>query len=148
MKNNKTQYQVQPAKLGRRIGALIYDSLILLAILLFASVPIVFLAPSNINISHSFIYRGYLLLITIIFYHICWHQSGQTLGMRSWKIKLINLDDNKPISFIQSTIRVLTAIPAFLFFGLGYFMLYFNKQHATLHDLASGTLLVRRAIKS
>lgn len=147
MKNKKIQYHLQPAKLGRRIGALTYDSLILLAILLFASVPIVLLAPSNINISHSFAYRGYLLLVTIIFYHICWHQSGQTLGMRAWKIRLIS-NDNKPISFTQSAIRVLTAIPAFLFFGLGYFMLYFNKQRATLHDLASGTLLVRKTVKS
>lgn len=124
------------------IGAMIYDLLILLAILLCVSVLPVILSRPNFNISHSNIYRTYLACITILFYYFCWRKSGQTLGMKAWGIKLISLD-GKPVSLLQSAIRVLTAVPSFFIFGLGYLWMFFNKDKLTFHDLASQTTIVK-----
>ena len=75
------------------------------------------------------------------FYIWFWTQSGQTLGMIAWRIKVETLDENL-ISFQQGVIRYATAWPAFFLFGLGYLWLYVDSNGDAAHDKLSRTKVV------
>lgn len=138
-------------KLGRILAILLYDSLIILALLI-AAICVLFVSLSVINIPtpepNNIYFRVYLLGIILSYYHICWAYmaNGQTIGMKAWKVKLINTkaqyNKKNHISNLyvsQSILRLLGGLISLLCFGLGYLVMYFNKQHKTLSDLISDT---------
>ena len=78
------------------------------------------------------------LMIIMTFFVIFWHKSGQTLGMQAWRIKLVD-DLGKPASIKQAYIRCIAACFSFLFFGVGYWWIFFHPQGRSWHDILSKT---------
>ena len=67
---------------------------------------------------------------------------GQTPGNKAYELKVVNLKTGKLIGFFRALFRFV----AFLFTAttlLGLFMPYFRKDKCTLHDLMSGSMVVR-----
>ncbi|MDH5184728.1 MAG: RDD family protein, partial [Gammaproteobacteria bacterium] len=83
------------ASVLKRLYALIYDGLLLIAIdMVFVLLPASFLITFKEMDTHS---SGYVatiiaatLLVHYLFYTWFWTHGGQTLGMRAWKLKLIS----------------------------------------------------------
>jgi uncharacterized RDD family membrane protein YckC len=77
----------------RRIAALVYDSLLLLAVLFLGTVALLpltggeSLTPDHIG-AWALAYRGFVVLLVIVFFGVFWTRRGQTLGMMSWKIRI------------------------------------------------------------
>ncbi len=76
--------------------------------------------------------------VALGFYVFFWKKSGQTLGMRAWKLKLENRT-GQPLGIGQLLIRCIVALLSFAFFGLGYWYMFFNANRDTLHDRLSKT---------
>lgn len=73
----------------RYLGSLFYDVLILIT-LFFTFTAIVLIFRDGVAISpHTFWYQFSLFLLTYAYYAASYKHSGQTIGMRAWKIKLI-----------------------------------------------------------
>jgi uncharacterized RDD family membrane protein YckC len=151
MNSSNSTPTVKSVKVGRLLAILLYDSIVLMAILVMA-VNLLFFICLVINVNqptpHSIGFRLYLASIIIGYYHICWAymQHGQTIGMKAWKVQLINNKITSTPSIIttritlpQTFLRMAGGILGFLGFGFGYLMLYFNKQNKTLADLVSQT---------
>lgn len=125
------------------IISLIYDSLILLAITWIATIPILFLTAGEAIPAtgwQHWLYLAYLLLVIYIFVAWSWVKGGQTIGMRSWRIKVVN-DDSTAMTWFSSLKRFLAAILSWLTFGLGY-LLILRTPYRSLHDRLSKTHLV------
>lgn len=75
------------------------------------------------------------------FYLWFWVRSGQTLGMMSWRIKLVDQDYGL-VSPARGLLRFVLAWPSFLFLGLGYLWLFVDRDGDALHDRLSGTRVV------
>ncbi len=73
------------------------------------------------------------------FYSGFWHKAGQTLGMKVWKIQVINEYGYNP-SWQISFLRLTFAILSLACFGLGYFWRLFTPY--TWHDRLSQTRVV------
>ncbi len=139
------------AGLTRRMAALLYDSFLVFAIwMLLGYLLQLFPGVENARIINgqlvTNLYVDYFLfslmfLSAAAFYCWFWLKSGQTLGMLAWRLRLKSIS-NYDLTLRQVFIRWLMAWPSFLFFGLGYFWLFFNKNGGTLHDLISGTKVV------
>ena len=86
----------------------LYDLLLLFSILFFLSFPFV-LYFDNQSFGDNIIYRIYLGIIIISYYTYFWKTHGQTLGMKSWKVYIIN-NNNGEITFKQCIIRILFAL--------------------------------------
>lgn len=130
-----------PCSLLRRLMAILYDSMLLAALLLLASLlalPLVGDSPSTLT---RLFFQLYLLLITFAFYTWFWSHGGQTLGMTAWRIRLQNSRPG-PLSLWQLLLRFLVAIPSWLFLGLGFLWSLWEKDKRTWHDLYSMTELV------
>ena len=92
--------------------------------------------------SGNIFYVIYLLLIAYVYFGWQWTHGGQTLGMRTWKVKLIS-DSRNSIDWKKATIRFGLSILSWLLLGGGFLWALFNKDHKTLHDRLSATRLIR-----
>lgn len=129
----------------RRLMALIYDGFLLLGICFGYGVIVLLLrkaigddtltAPGKIE--GGFILAG-LWGCFSLFYIWCWRKSGQTLGMKSWRIKLTSNCGATP-SLQQCWRRCLVAPPLILFGGIGYWWCLFDREGSSLQDRLTGT---------
>ena len=136
---NKIQTYGTPTGIPRRLAAFIYDSLLLLSLWI---VTLLIWIPIKGEATYGLFVQLVLLLEVIAFYVYCWVQTGQTLGMRAWKIKIVNIEGQNP-TLNQSVVRLI-AIPFSLsIFGLGFLWFYFSATQQTWHDRVSHTLTVK-----
>lgn len=124
----------------RRLAAMFYDALLLSALLFIASLPLTLLSGGAIH-SGTVSYQFYLL--TIIFIYLGWHwtHGGQTLGMKSWRLRVMN-PDGTTLNWQQALLRFLGAVVSTAVLGLGHLWLLIDAERLTWHDRWSGTRLV------
>ena len=133
----------------RRFAAMVYDSLLIMAIsILYGAV----MAGINVAIKGVpatgeritwgifgvVVFVGWMVTIGVFFCYF-WHKSGQTLGMKTWRIKIVNHNTLDCPSYAQCINRLLCALVSLCFFGIGYLLMYTNTEHQTLHDKISKT---------
>jgi len=135
----------------RRIGAILYDILLLAAVIMVAT-AIALLAVALIaatpfysipaEADHASVLNGnpwyFLWMVSVIlwFYVWFWVRGGQTLGMRTWRMRIQN-SDGTPITPKQGFIRCF-----FSFLGLGNFLVIVRKDNLALQDLIAGCEVV------
>lgn len=141
-----TDFKPVPAHPLRLMGAMIYDALLVLALLLLGSLPWVVArgqqASGELNFEPVGIaYQGYLILLIAGYFVVCWCMKGQTLGMKSWRLRVIS-QDGGAVSVGQAVRRVISAPLAWLPLGLGVLWQYLDNDGLMWHDSLSGTRIV------
>lgn len=134
------------AGFGRRFAALIYDALLLTALLvIFTTASVLLLARSAIVPENAglwaYVYRAALLAIIVAYYVINWTRSGQTLGMRAWHLRAVD-PQGKRMSMRAALLRYLYSVLAWAPAALGVLWLYLDPEHLAIHDRLSGTRVV------
>jgi len=132
----------KPAGLFKRLAALLYDSLLLLALWFIATAILLPLNGGEAFGPNNPLLTTYLLFISFFFYGWFWRHGGQTLGMRAWRLQLHNLRPG-PISWWQVLLRFMVALPSGLLFGLGYLWILVDRKHLSWHDRYSETTVVQ-----
>lgn len=128
-----------PAGIVRRLGALLYDGLLIIAIWMGTLFPwVIFNDGEAVT---GLLVQVILLLEVAGFYLYFWSRQGQTLGMTAWRIKLVDVSGNPPV-FRQLLLRLLTAPLSVLSCGIGYLWFYVGERRQTWHDQLSGTMVV------
>lgn len=130
------------AGLWRRLAALFYDSLLLLAVWFIATALLLPFTGGEAIESNNSLLPTYLLFISFFFYGWFWMHGGQTLGMRSWRLQLQSLRPGQ-LSWLQCLLRFLVAMPAGLLLGLGYLWMLIDKEKLSWHDRFSETRIVQ-----
>jgi uncharacterized RDD family membrane protein YckC len=128
-----------PASFWRRLGAMVYDSLILLGVLFLAGIPLVFIEDSvRTGFWVQSVIRGYLLLACFAYFAASWRRGGQTVGMRAWGLRLLDDSGSRP-SWRAVSIRFVMCLISWLPLGAGYLWILLDSRRRALHDIASGT---------
>lgn len=83
----------------------------------------------------------YILVPLVIVQTIFMYHTGQTPGYRAYNIKLIDENTKRKPSLFIILFRNLSAILS-LFTLIGWTLMFFRKDHKTLHDLLSATTVV------
>lgn len=136
--NSSLYEQCPSANLWRQFAAMFYDSLLIIAILFVATaITLIFNEGEAIEASHF--YNLFLLLLIFIFYSWFWTRSGQTLGMRVWKIRIISDFGGNP-GWASCFLRLIFALISILCLGLGYWWRLFKPY--TWHDHVSQTRII------
>ena len=94
-------------------------------------------APSWLILTHA-------VVIIWAYFVWFWCHGGQTLAMRTWKIRLVSAQGDAPPSLLQATTRFLLCWPSLLFFGAGIFWALLDNDRQFLHDRIVGTRLVMK----
>ena len=129
----------QPAGILRRLGALFYDSLLVLALLFIAMAILTPFVDKAVIKAYQPLFFSYLLLVSFLFFGWFWTRGGQTLGMRAWKIR-VETGNGDNISWKQSVIRFLVAL---LTLGIGMLWALFDREKLTLYDRLGQTRVTR-----
>lgn len=131
----------QPTTLPRRLGAILYDSLLLFSALVAGTFLWLPFNGGEAVQPHNILYKLYLLGVSFVYFGWQWTRGGHTLGMRSWRVRVENEAGGR-ISWGQAAIRFLMAIISWLAAGLGFLWSLFDRKRRCWHDLASHTRLV------
>ena len=91
---------------------------------------------------HKMLGWVYILLPLVIVQTLFMWKTGQTPGYRAYNLSLIDSHTGKRPSLFMIIFRNLSAILS-LFTFFGWFMMFFRKDHKTLHDLLTATSVVK-----
>lgn len=128
----------------RLIGSVIYDGLVIMGILMIAgamALPVNQWITGDTSDGSYLLYQVYLLVVVLSYFLYFWKKSGQTVGMKAWRIKLISREDS-PLTVKQLLLRLVVAIPAYLLLFLGVLWQYWDKDQLNWQDRASKTKIV------
>ncbi|HEY9147061.1 MAG TPA: RDD family protein [Thiobacillus sp.] len=128
------------APLWKRLAALFYDGLLLFALLMLA-IAAAFALKGGVVDAHHPLFRLYLLMVTGLFFCGFWVAGGQTLGMRSWRLR-VQRRDGRPLGWWQALGRFLLALPSVGLGGIGLWWLLVDRDGLALHDRLSGSRVV------
>lgn len=139
--------------LPRIIAAMGYDGLLLAALSIAYGALVVVLrvvivgqpeAGQRIHwdlVSGTLVTFGWLGVL-VSFYLYFWHKFGQTLGMKTWRIQVIDSQTCQPPSYAQCGKRALGALLSLVLLGFGYWCQLIHPKGRLLHDVLSGTQLI------
>ena len=137
-----------PASFLRRIGAIFYDSMLVVSFLFVVGMLSMKAMMYVLNLDNvpagSLAAKGffvYLVILAYVFFAWFWIHGGQTLGMRAWKIKLIR-QDGMTISWVQAFFRFCYSIVSWVPLAAGYLWVLVDKDKQAWHDKASRSYLI------
>lgn len=121
------------------VFALVYDFILLLAVWFFAAIPVVLWQGGSLETKPfaTLALQIYLLGITYIYLSYFWTQSGQTPGLRTWKLQL-QREDGYLLTRHNANVRFMWSV---LLFGVALVGLLFGKKQL-LHDQLAKTRIV------
>jgi uncharacterized RDD family membrane protein YckC len=128
------------APLSRRLGAMLYDGLLVLALMMFATVPFVIVRGGESVEPGDPYYRLAMLIIAWLFFAGFWSRSGRTLGLQAWRLRIETSAGERP-GFGVASLRFLAALISWLPLGLGFWWQLWDKDALSWHDRLSGTRL-------
>jgi len=132
--------EFQSAGLFRRLAAILYDSLLIIAMWLITTLLLVAFINDGAALQGPLFQFG-LYFEACLFYSYFWRLRGQTLGMQVWKIKLVS-PSLQTLSWQECFARLFFALVSVSMLGLGFIWMLFDPDRLTWHDRASGTRVV------
>jgi uncharacterized RDD family membrane protein YckC len=134
---------------GRRVAALVYDAFLLAALLMVFTAGALFFTHGAAIVPAAagawvYVYRAGLVLVIAGYYVLNWLRSGQTLGMRAWRIRAVTAS-GAALSVQPALLRVCFGLLAWAPAALGVLWLYLDPDHLALHDRLSKTRIIRLA---
>jgi len=133
------QGPAQNAGVFKRLAAMVYDLMLIVAS--WMVVGGIMLALNGNEIISIPVLPLLLPIVIILFYLYFWLKTGQTLGMQTWRIRLVSAR-NQPLTIRQCIIRLLFATLSFSCAGLGYFWIWLDPARLAWHDRLSGTRVI------
>lgn len=127
--------------LGRRLLCLIYETLLLTAVILMAGGMATALAQTAGMAQPRTLTRIIVAFVCVGYYAIQWQRRGQTLPMKTWRISLETASGGR-ISPLQTLLRMTLATIGYLAMGITILWALIDRDRQFLHDRLSGTRLV------
>jgi len=131
----------QAPSLGRRLASALYDGLLVCAVLLVMAFPCIGLTQGMEPASAKTVLQVYLLLVAGCYFTIFWHK-GQTLAMKTWRIRIESTLGGAP-HWRQAWLRYLLACLNLALLGLGWWSAWISPDRQFLHDRLAGTRLIQ-----
>jgi uncharacterized RDD family membrane protein YckC len=131
-----------PAPFLVRIAAMIYESLLVVAVVFVASFLIIPVVGELKAPWQRHLFQIYILGVLFAYFAAFWLRSGQTLAMKTWRIRLVTVDGGR-LTLKQAGLRFVLALLGLLLAGAGFWWALFDRDRQFLHDRLAGTRLIR-----
>lgn len=132
----------QAPGLPRRLASMLYETLLLTAV-----ITVCVLLPQTLYAMHagtsapSWLLLLHLMTVLAVYFVGFWH-LGQTLAMKTWKIRLIEADSGGSVKVSRAALRHLLAWFSFGLGGAGILWSLLDRDGQFLHDRLAGTRLI------
>ena len=124
----------------RRLAALVYDALLLFAVLFAATIPVLLVTGGQALDPNQPAFTAWLLGVSYLYLGWCWTRSGQTLGMRAWRMQ-VRTRHGARLGWGRALARFAAALVSIGAAGIGLLWVAFDRDRLSLHDRLSGTVL-------
>lgn len=136
-----------PASLWLRIAAGIYDLFPLVALWMLTAGAALLIVHGDVDPAHPslgwrFGLQIALFAVTAAYFVISWARGGQTIGMRAWRLRVVDADGNA-LGWARAALRFVVACVSLLALGIGYLWCLFDPRKRGWHDLAARSVFVR-----
>lgn len=130
----------------RRLGAMLYDALLVIALLMVVTALLMTLTGGEaITAEHvgafEYAYQALLVAMIVGFFGWFWTRRGQTLGMQAWRLKVIR-EDGSLLSWADTVKRLGAALVSWAALGLGYFWIWIDRDGLAWHDRWTRTRVI------
>ncbi|HMM58122.1 MAG TPA: RDD family protein [Rudaea sp.] len=139
-----------PAPLRLRLAAAVYDLLPLIGLWFVAAVLALAVTGGALDthtFAGKFIVQGFALALSAAYFVVSWTRGGQTIGMRAWKLRVVDAS-GAPLRWPQAVLRFVVALISLAAFGAGFWWARVDPKRRTWHDIAVRTRVVRTSSKS
>jgi len=131
-----------PPSILTRLAAMVYELLLVTAVVFVASfIVLPFVGELKAAWQRHF-FQVWILLVLFVYFAAFWLRSGQTLAMKTWRIRLVNRDGGR-ISLRQAAGRFVLALLGLMLGGAGFLWALFDRDRQFLHDRLMRTRLIR-----
>ena len=126
----------------RRLASMLYESILLFAIA-FLAVWLFQFAAGTFRIEgwRMHLLQLFLLAVFAAYFLWCWLRGGQTLAMKTWRVRLVSKDGHARLAPKAALLRFLYAlllVPT----TLGIWWALVDRDRQFLHDRLAGSLLL------
>jgi uncharacterized RDD family membrane protein YckC len=123
--------------LPRRLASMVYEAVLLFGVGFFAA-WVFFFASRGVDATTGatrYLLQAFIIAVFAAYFLWCWLRGGQTLAMKAWKIRLVEVTPAKAlIRFFLALVLVPTLVSIVWSF--------FDRDRQFLHDRLAGTRLV------
>ena len=132
----------RPAGLARRLASLVYESLLVLALLLVAGLLFLLASPNAASTAARPLFQAYLVAVIGLYFTWFWTHGGQTAAMRAWRLRLVRRD-GAALCWRDAGLRFVLAVPSVGLAGAGLLWALADRDRQFLHDRLAGTMIMR-----
>lgn len=125
----------------RRMGGVLYEALAVIALWMLASAIITSIYGNASSGWARALLQEISVLIILTYFLWCWTHGGQTLAMKTWKIRVVT-QKGYPLSLLQALKRFVLSALFVLAGGIGFLWALLDKDRQFLHDRLGGTRLI------
>ena len=148
-------------RLRRRLASLLYEGILVFGVAFIAAYLFLTLTQSTFPIPSPVrhVFQVYMFAVTGLYLVWCWRHGGQTLPMKTWKMRLADRT-GRPLSLGRAwwryTLIWLCLLPALALYALGYkwglallpmplAWALIDRDRQFLHDRLAGTAILTAA---
>lgn len=130
----------------RRLGAMFYDLLLVLAVLMvLTSLMLPLTGGEAVTVGPYSKWRHAFQLIEVavivIYFGVPWTRSGQTLGMQAWRLR-VEREDGALLNWLDAIKRLLSATVSLTLAFAGYWWIWIDRDKLAWHDRWTRTRVV------
>lgn len=127
---------------GARLACLLYESLTIVAIVIVGVIiPYTLIGAAVHVVASGRILLAHMFLLLLLYFAWQWTHGGQTLAMKTWRIRLVAADGG-PVSVSTALLRYAIAWVGTIALGGGFLWAVIDRDRQYLHDRLAGTRLV------
>jgi uncharacterized RDD family membrane protein YckC len=127
---------------GARLACLLYESLIVVAVAIIGVIiPYTVLGAALHVVASGKVLLAHLFLLLLAYFAWQWIRGGQTLAMKTWRIRLVT-SDGRSVPPNVALLRYVIAWIGTLAVGATFLWALVDRDRQYLHDRLSGTRLI------
>ena len=124
-----------------RLLCLVYEILLLAALLMGGALPFLLLTQDADRIATRPLFQLYLLALAGVYFAWQWAHGGQTLPMKTWRLKLVTREGG-PLALDHALRRFVLAAAGTVALGAGFIWALIDPERQFLHDRLAGTRII------
>jgi uncharacterized RDD family membrane protein YckC len=136
-----------PASLWLRLAAMLYDAFPLIGLWMATAALALLVAHGSVDVAHPTMtwrigLRAALFVVTAAYFVVSWARGGQTIGMRAWRLRVVEANGNA-LTWPRALLRFVVACVSLGVVAFGFVWCLFDARKRGWHDLAARSVVVQ-----
>lgn len=132
---------LRDAPLSRRLPSLVYETLLLAAVLMAGSFLFLLAAQGADRTVVRPVFQLFLVALAGLYFGWQWVRRGQTLPMKTWRLRLVTREGGA-LTAGRALLRYALAIAGAAACGAGFLWALADRDRRFLHDRLAGTRII------